>query len=609
MVHTRRQSSRLRSTPQRRRDTNTPDGVASPAVAPTPKMPALGEVDEQLETALPTQAATPSTSNHTAPNMPEVVVCTPTAQTPIEPSRIEMHPHRYQHSTAKPLDEARWLGFQNMGACTEPVKKGSSKIPITQATPTKSQEMTTNFSTPEFKFRFRRPSLELSPEAKKLMEESRQEAEKIRAQMAANPEQYGIEKTEDIARRIATPKSRSGRFSDAHMAEFKKMDSIANHPSALRADRNRLKPATAALKRSPSKAELDKQEKPSGKLPRTKSMANLRKAEEDTTASPAKRVKHSKEDDASATRHVLDKDDGKKPGAHKSVNAARSNSGIPRSLSHLTTPTRASLARSQSVKTLKKTTLIPTLARSPSTQALKTPSKTPSTFMDNLRKASQTVSRLPSMKSILRSPVRHYSNDPAKIAAGTHASTPPDVNKDLPAVPATEPAQKRVVFSESTLERADDGSAMKTRASSVPQEAPSDVTYPKLPALSPRRPTMGVGDFTFRSDKTINFSSGIKGPTIRHVRSSDASSTLPDPFNSTSPAKKRRVDVPAQITESEKENDDEDGGRPAKRAKTSAKPATKKPESSSKTPRRNQAGRGALSQSRLNALAQPKRRV
>lgn len=595
---------------QRRRDLDTPDGGTPSAVAATPKMPALNEVNEDTETASPKQAATPHTSDHTPAIVHADVKCTPTSKAPIEPSGIDMHPHHHKHSTAKPMDEARWLGFLNMGARTEPVKKGSSKIPITQATPTKSQEITTTFSTPEFKFRFRRPSLELSPEGKKLMEESRQEAEKIRAQMTANPEQFGIEPTDDIARRMATPKGKTSRYSAAHMSEFKKMDSIANHPSVLRADRNRLKPATAALKRSPSKAELDKPEKANGKLPRTNSMANLNKAGDDGGAGPSKRVKHVKENDVSATRHGLKHDESKKEGLQKNTTVGHSNSGIPRSMAHLTTPTKASLARSQSVKTLKKTTFIPTLARSSSNQALKTPSKTPATFMDGLRKASQTVSRLPSMKSILRSPVRHYSNDPAKIAAGTHVSSPPDLSKELPDVPATEPAQKRVIFSESTASKPGKSNAKDVHTSSeAPQDGPSDVTYPKMPALSPaRRTMMGTGDFTFRSDKTIKFS-GVKGPTIRHVRSSDASAALPDPFNNASAARKRKLDVPSEITESEKENNEEDGGRAAKRVKSTVKPAAKQPEAGSKTPKRKDTRRGVLSAARLNHLAQPKRRV
>ena len=40
----------------------------------------------------------------------------------------------------------------------------------------------------------------------------------------------GQEGTDVSARRIATPKSRKGRFSDAHKAEFSKMDSIAQPP-------------------------------------------------------------------------------------------------------------------------------------------------------------------------------------------------------------------------------------------------------------------------------------------------------------------------------------------------------------------------------------------
>ena len=43
-------------------------------------------------------------------------------------------------------------------------------------------------------------------------------------------------------RKKAVPKGKMTRFSDVHVQQFKKMDSIANHASAFRADPSRFKP-------------------------------------------------------------------------------------------------------------------------------------------------------------------------------------------------------------------------------------------------------------------------------------------------------------------------------------------------------------------------------
>ena len=64
-------------------------------------------------------------------------------------------------------------------------------------------------------------------------------------------------------RKIAKPRGRAGRFSDVHLAQFKKMDSIASHPSALRAKQPGFaQPTTQSLKRSGSKAGLDEVDRP-----------------------------------------------------------------------------------------------------------------------------------------------------------------------------------------------------------------------------------------------------------------------------------------------------------------------------------------------------------
>jgi hypothetical protein len=170
------------------------------------------------------------------------------------------------------------------------------------------------------------------------------------------------------------------------------------------------------------------------------------------------------------------------------------------------------------------------------------------------------------IKSILRTPQRLYSNDPSKIAAGTHFSTPPEhgdtkTSKKPVPVPATAPVRKRVDFSSSTK----DHDAMKMDISSdepsspvqeeVASAMPTVITanYPTLPAIfSPvvnptpdrRRQTVAPGDFTFRAGDGIFFGDRLAPPgsaraaSIRHV------SAEPDIVPSTVAAsqKKRKFD-------------------------------------------------------------------
>ena len=64
------------------------------------------------------------------------------------------------------------------------------------------------------------------------MESVRGDVARIKAQMVHDKSKQDHEEHGD--RKIAMPKGRAGRFSDVHMAEFKKMDSIAGHASAFR---------------------------------------------------------------------------------------------------------------------------------------------------------------------------------------------------------------------------------------------------------------------------------------------------------------------------------------------------------------------------------------
>jgi hypothetical protein len=96
--------------------------------------------------------------------------------------------------------------------------------------------------------------------------------------LMAQREEEKLAEDEVGGRVFARPKGRSGRFSDVHMAEFKKMDSIANHPSAFRAQQPLVQPVSS-LKRSPSKPNFNEPEStPMGGragIKRTQSKANL----------------------------------------------------------------------------------------------------------------------------------------------------------------------------------------------------------------------------------------------------------------------------------------------------------------------------------------------
>lgn len=570
-----------------------------------------------------------------------------------------MHPAHHQSSTAKPLDEERWLGFFPKVPQTAPAAKSTSQQ-LMQSTPSKvdsSQplQQPQPFTTPEFKFRFKRQSRELSPdlspEARKIMQESRVEAAKIRAQMVSQPEQFTEEQINtDVSRKIAKATGKAGRFSDVHMAQFKKMDSIANHPSSWRMgpinNQNMPAPKNTSLKRSPSKAQLDDHPErpatipaPASSLKRSPSKARLDEPAErptaipastflkrspskvqlndmpskraETTDSPAKRVKRTDDIDSSGARVTVSDAALQMPATPRPKHIIAPNSKLPRLPSSLLTPTKASLARSQSVKSFK-TTNIPALAKSPSMRSFipASASKVHASATEGLRKFSHN---LMNPRSILRSPIRLYSNDPEKIAAGTHF-TPPrgvaDVNKTLPELPGNTP-HKHVVFTKSTedLARAKEARA----ASEIPTTSATNVGYPTLPSTDAdekvktpeiRRTTLAAvpGDFTFRSDKPIDFGPATSGTTIRKVvEEASKEPSYPQLPGSTQKRKAAAFDEDAA---DDKEN--EEDGSPAKKMRAAPPP----PPSASKLPRRQTMGRkmGGISQSRLSLLATPKRR-
>ncbi|KAA8624663.1 hypothetical protein PtrSN002B_001667 [Pyrenophora tritici-repentis] len=666
--------------------------LPEPGMAKTPSKASEGlQPPSRLPQAKTT--ATPTATPHKNKALLAAASQTPKDRTPIKPAGQEMHPAHHRASTAKVLDEARWLGFQSLGAHTAPPKamglagQGTpSKTPVPSAATTKQDVG----SSPEFRFRFKSPlpalnksaqdEATLSPTSRNILRE---------AGIAGTPgggtrALFGTSEwssKDDVSpqRKKAEAKGKMARFSDVHMKQFKNMDSIANHASAFRADPSRFKPVVGpSLKKSNSRSDLAKPE--TNKLKRTQSKADLAESStksdiglkrtqskmdlagpsaprsESTTRMPpparsvrpassdgdsnpgSKRVKRTESDDAATTRPASHESKGKAPVVAATPRKITSQTALPRVAARLMTPTKSSIARSQSVQTMKTTSMIPTFARGPSTNALaKSPSasrllSSPSNVShlqamrdgarESLRKASHNLQRV---RSILRTPNRKFSHDPSKIAAGTHMSPPPvsDFDKGLPAIPATAPAKKHVNFSSSTLERASHDemgkspSPMKFRAGS--EVPPGAVVYPTLntdiPELaqevdtltaSPsRRLTFGGAapnhprSFSFESSKTVNFGP-ISTGTIRMVRQSDAPSGIE--------VKKRKLDTVQETSDKENDGPTEEDTRSAKKMKHAPVPTPKKPASASKlsghTPGRRTNG---MSKSRLAFLATPKR--
>ena len=392
----RRSSARLAnrySTTPKRVSLSHDAPIKTPRTAPV-KLSSLDENDE-MPGAFPQSASPPERATPSARPGVKIPVrfddSTPKRDLSVKPASDEMHPAQHHQSTAGPLDEARWLGFANMAPHTEPPKP-SSKIATLQSTPTRVPKAQTDVTAPQYQFTFQREhSLELSPDAKKLMFEKREEALRIREQMTAAGEgQESVEAA--VARKIAMPKGKNGRYSGAHLQQFQKMESIASHPSAFRADPKwkqqhesaedkMAQPASKNLKRSPSKAQLDEPtrlpapglgrncskltpSKAGGtlpRLPRSTSIQDFGSNRGAQSPSPAKRIKRFEGDDATITRPSSSGSEARQPGTPSPVKCQPTYPD----LSTLASPTQSSLARAASVKTSSKIPA-PALLRSPS---------------------------------------------------------------------------------------------------------------------------------------------------------------------------------------------------------------------------------------------------
>lgn len=535
-----------------------------------------------------------------------------------------------------------------------------------QDTPSRSRGLLpSHMSSPTFDFSFERPESDLSEEAQKIMDSVREEAAKIKAQMWEEKikqgdkdgqagQLYGVG-----GRKIAKPKGKSGRYSDVHRQEFKKMDSIAGHASSWK---TKFQASVPSLKRSPSKAGLD--ETP-GQIPRSKSFKSFGEQVSNDrleNAAPGKRAKQHHGDDTSMARPVS-RDTNSGPDSAPATPAKTGPQLILPSV--ITTPTKASLARSVSVKSMK-TSMIPSLSRSASTKTLGSPAM-PKTEPSN--KYSSSLSRFGSMKSILHRSQPKFSDDPAKVAAGTHLPLPSakmDLEKELPSLPGTpstslhrSPIIKRVGFTPNTKSH-HDLAVNSPSPSKIPtpyrlhQSKQSDtspvssdpITYPIL-ANSPNITTRAKipkasapGDFTFRAEKTINFSPtkttgySSHNSTIRQVRPSGISTplltlgTLPAIPHGMPNKKRRRPESDSEAEDVENvdpkvADQGEDGDQPkAKKQRLDAspeKPMVKQSPMKKRTagagsikiPKAGVAkekGRKGLSLSRLNMLARPKER-
>lgn len=263
-----------------------------------------------------------------------------------------MHPELLHHSTTKAPDSGLKLGFIDIPA------NPPQSVATAQNTPSKARLSTpADLSSASFDFKFGSDA-HLSTEAQKLMDNVREEAARIKAQMQAEREAQKQKDKEAEAifnggnaagRRIARAKGKAGRFSDIHMAQFKKMDSIADHPSTYRGKPGFAQPTAQSLKRSGSKAGLDEVDRPRtagkgtpGRMPppflgRPASVSPFKsipvQSERWNNATPAKRARHSELHDVSASRPSE---------ASKSAHS----SALPRlGSSSLLSPTKASLAR------------------------------------------------------------------------------------------------------------------------------------------------------------------------------------------------------------------------------------------------------------------------
>lgn len=394
-----------------------------------------------------------------------------------------MHPSKVHQSTGEPSSALR-LGFTDIKS---PGKRGS--VIGGQTTPSRlSTVPTTSFS---FDVTKSVNKAALSNEAQRILEELQEKAARIKADLVAKREAEG--EADFGERRIATAKGKTGRYSAAHMAEFKKMDSIENHASAWRAKDFTPVVTPSGLKRTPSKANLDgtpskstlvrspsktnleqSPQVPRRNLKRTSSVANLDskplppsptksdrlaspskpRALPAVSQSPVKRLKQRKEDDISSNRPVRKELPSTAPRAVQSRPLPKTQS----TFSRLMSPTKSSRGHTTS----------PT---KPTISLVSTPTKPAASFTskasygnlpsipkpESLKRRILSPARIQKVKSILRGGTGNTTDErsaiPAPMPQVSQTPGPPRTTKELPPAPLTTPRRKltkRVTFTPDT---------------------------------------------------------------------------------------------------------------------------------------------------------------
>lgn len=440
--------------------------------------------------------ATPSPARNNIEYNSPMIPSTPAAAGRIQPPRSEMHPSqaRAHHSTKKE-DTGINLGFSDIGTSRPEPLTTPSKISM----PPQS----------EFDFRFARPTESLGPEAKQMMAEIREEAQRIKAELQAKHEEEKAKNGDGTSsilggRKLAQPKSKAGRYSELHMNEFKKMDSIADHPSSFRAQPGRVPTATfsenkKSLKRTQSRADLGDDNQRAAK--------STIKVVSETTSSRLENPFSSKrprgldaKDTSSYTKDV--------PSKIPSKPSTPSVSRTSKFLDMITTPTQSSLARSNSNNQLNGTPA-KILQRSPSKIQM-TPGMVKSATTSNLNnftspaKPESTHRFADKMKSILRrggQEQRKMAPPPSNIPTMSKSPSRPNLNKELPTVPTT-PSTSHLPRSKSMKSIKQVSFTPATIAKDIAQQSPTpiksglprsksnvnlnSVAYPTLP--SPSKP-------------------------------------------------------------------------------------------------------------------------
>ena len=481
------------------------------------KLASLVERDESpggVQLSIDTVLTSPCPPPHSAippspsPAIPSAMRTPQTASRPM-PSFRDMHPEKVHPSTTSKVEAAVANQAMDIGRDTIPPDLKQSLTSVIQQTPTKVQgSVPSHMSSPGFDFSVAGSESGLSSETQTIMNNVREQAARIKARMGPSGETGGSQRPDNAqmtgvaARRIATPKGKSGRYSDAHKAEFRKMDSIANHPSTWK---SKIQPSATSRKRSNSKANLDECQPPV-KLPQSASTPSLSMygdLDDLRDRTHAKRVKQNRDDDAS---HAP-------PPLNSTTSEAKSHilTQLP---SAMTTPTQASLARAASTKH-HSASKIPSLPRTQSSYALGSPAASKT---EGHSKYFSSLSKMTPLKSILQ----RRENKLAEVAASLRPTA--DTPKEDPTsqIPQRTPTAKRVNFTSSTKER----HALEEIPShpTTPTHQTTPIMYPDLPSVTPPNVTQ-------RPIKTLRPPSSA--PTKTRSRPSTAFTFAGDSMGST----------------------------------------------------------------------------